>query len=1604
MMITTKTNSRSLERLPKWVMYLMVFAGLLGSHGEAFAALTVTLQGQNAGNTNWTTSALSGWQELDYVPVRVRLSAGPATNQTVTIIFDHSTSAGIPEIENLTGFTATPNVSIVSPPVLSAPPGALDWSYSFNVSVANAMDGFVEFRARLSAGMHRGADAKLDAGSTTLTIHKPGSKSGHPDLTASLVGPSNAPVGSIIEYVINFTNEVAVGATGVQVSDVLPAQFTYVAGSATAGGFILGDTLTWDLGALPAGASGSVSFKATVSMDAAGQTVTNRARIYSAEDDAQYSDNTDSLTNVVTSPGCPTCVMDYPYVSANPLTSVVFNESEVLRGFSPIIAGHGDTIKVWYNDEHALTLGVRRVIVKTASGTTTNDYPLTPLTGVPGGATNPAVGTLALTGNQAGTDLANRPMFPALFITDITDDPTSKAGDWQFGGTAIPPHAVFGTWKGAVRTIDQTKTPATVSILPDTDPAKNDWNLGAGDPAPAGLKNEGYGAEVRWNVDDLGLTFGRMYRFYFMVHDGDQNNSGGDTGHACLNVCFTKPPTNLPPVANDDAYTVNEDGILTVGAPGVLANDTDPNTNALTAMLVSGPAHGALTFNPDGSFSYAPTTNYHGPDSFTYKASDGLTNSDTATVSITVVAVNDAPVAANDAYTIAEDSLLTVPAPGVLANDTDLDGDPLTAMLVNAPAHGALTLSPDGSFVYQPNTDFNGTDSFSYWASDGLTNSGPAIVTITVTPVNDAPVANPDAYTVNEDSVLTVAAPGVLANDTDADGDPLTAMLVSGPSHGTLTLLPNGSFTYTPATNYNGPDSFTYKANDGLTNSAPAAVTITVNAVNDRPVANPDAYTINEDTTLTVAAPGVLANDTDADGDPLTAMLVSGPSHGTLTLSTNGSFVYRPNTNFNGPDSFTYKANDGRTNSVPAAVTITVNAVNDAPVANPDAYTISEDSVLTVAAPGVLANDSDADGDALTAVLVTGPAHGTLTLSTNGSFVYRPATNFNGTDSFTYVANDGTTNSAPAPVAINVTPANDAPVAVSDAYTINEDTLLTVAAPGVLANDSDADGDPLRAALVSGPAHGALTFNTNGSFTYLPATNFHGTDSFTYVANDGTTNSAPANVTITVNSVNDSPVVANDSYSLLEDNLFVVAAPGVLANDFDADGDVLSVALVAGPAHGSLTLNTDGSFTYRPATNYNGPDSFTYRASDGTTNTAPAIVSLTVLPVNDPPSFVKGPDQLVPENSGPAIIANWAASLSAGPPDEAGQTLTFIITTDHPELFTTPPAVGTNGTLTFAPAANVFGLATVTARLRDDGGTANGGVDTSDPQTFTITVNSPPIVNIITPTNGTFFMVPASFPVIADAFDPDGFVTQVELFQGTNRLAVFTNAPYQVPRSNLPVGTYQFSARATDNHGAVGVSQPVNVTVLPTAPLVVEGELLDAQVNLFELSIRVDNPTPFPFPAVRVLISNLPPGTVVANASGTNASGAPFVQYNWTVPPGGSAPMVIEYMTTNRQPAQPGLSVEIVQQLPAPAPAIGTFVPVTRMGSLTGDRYVIGFDTTAGRDYFIEYSNDLASWKTAATGVHGFGNFGQWVDTGAPKTESHPSLKQKRFYRVRLAP
>jgi VCBS repeat-containing protein len=529
-------------------------------------------------------------------------------------------------------------------------------------------------------------------------------------------------------------------------------------------------------------------------------------------------------------------------------------------------------------------------------------------------------------------------------------------------------------------------------------------------------------------------------------------------------------------------------------------------------------------------------------------------------------------------------------------------------------------VNSDGTFNYVPDADFHGTDTFTFITNDGSLDSASATVTVTV---NNIPVANAATFDTDEDTTLTGTLTG-----SDADSSPITFSLGTQAAHGTVTVNADGTFSYVPNADYNGTDTFTFVANDGLSDSVPATVTITIHAVNDAPVASGLNFSTNEDTTFDGTLPG-----TDVDGDSLLFAVGTQPAHGSLMVNADGTFSYVSNANFHGSDSFTYTVSDGTLTSGPATVMITVISVNDAPVANP--LTISTDEDLTYS--GTLTG-SDLEDDSLTFALGTQAAHGTVTVNSDGTFTYVPVANYHGSDSFTFVVNDGTVNSTPATVTITVNSVNDSPIANGATFATNEDTTHTGTLTG-----SDVDGDSLTFALGTQATHGTVTVNVDGTYSYVPNANYHGSDSFTFTVNDGTVTSAAATVTITVNSVNDAPTVANGSGSVNR-NGFLVGSVSPLGSD--VEGDALTYTVVTPPAHGTLSLSPDGTFTYTPTPGYSGPDSFSFKANDAQADSNVATFSITVNAVDEPLTLSLPSGDTNATQKGPAVQLDPAASVS----------------------------------------------------------------------------------------------------------------------------------------------------------------------------------------------------------------------------------------------------------------------------------------------------------------------------------------------------------------------
>jgi gliding motility-associated-like protein len=473
---------------------------------------------------------------------------------------------------------------------------------------------------------------------------------------------------------------------------------------------------------------------------------------------------------------------------------------------------------------------------------------------------------------------------------------------------------------------------------------------------------------------------------------------------------------NTAPVAVDDAASVNEDELL--NGANLLANDIDPEGNAITINTtpISGPNHGILTINGDGTYTYTPLANYHGEDTFVYEVCDDGTPQEcaTATVTITVAPVNDQPIANDDVASVDEDVVLT--GGSLLENDSDPDGDNLVINTtpVSGPANGTVIINTDGTYEYTPNSHFFGEDSFVYEVCDDGTPQEcvSAIVTITVNSVNDAPLAIDDAGNFTEGGTATG---NLLVNDSDPDGDKLTITTtpVAEPTNGTVVINPDGTYVYTPLGDFAGKDSFQYEVCDNGTPQECSIATVHVsgNAVNDAPVAIDDVAEIDEDNVLNGTT--VLGNDSDPENDELTVSTtpVTDVQNGTLVLNADGTYIYTPDNNFFGEDSFVYEVCD---NGAPqecsqATVTITVKSVNDAPVAQDDAGETNKNEVLNGAS--LLGNDTDPDGDKLTinTTPVAAPVNGALVIHSDGTYTYTPDAGFTGEDNFSYeVCDDGT--------------------------------------------------------------------------------------------------------------------------------------------------------------------------------------------------------------------------------------------------------------------------------------------------------------------------------------------------------------------------------------------------------------------------------------------------------------------------------------------------------------------------------------------------------------------------------------------------------------------
>lgn len=660
----------------------------------------------------------------------------------------------------------------------------------------------------------------------------------------------------------------------------------------------------------------------------------------------------------------------------------------------------------------------------------------------------------------------------------------------------------------------------------------------------------------------------------------------GFAGALAVGGCFGDPPgephTNHPPTLVPHDVSTDEDVAIEIR---VLDGASDLDGDPLTVLRGFAPPHDVQII--DGAIlRVTPTPNFAGKIDVSYAVSDELSEAG-GTATVTVRPVNDPPIATGRIVNLHGKA-------SIMLQGSDVDGDALTFEVVAGPSEGTLSGDPP-ALQYTPPTGFVGADSFTFRVLDGIVASQPATIAINVT-AGSPPTALANAAITAEDS------PGaVTLTAFDPEGDPLTYKIELAPEHGTLSgTAPD--LIYTPAPDFNGSDSLQFSVHDGYSSSNIATVTVAVAPVNDAPLASPQTVATTEDTVRAITLQG-----SDIDSSALT-FVAQGPPNGTLTGS-GANRTYTPNANYHGPDSFTFTVSDGVTTSAPATVTIDVASVEDVPVAQPQSRVLAEDSLIVVTLVG-----SDGDGDAL-AFSHTQPAHGTLA-GAPPALTYIPAANFNGPDSFTYTVSDGDDTSAPATVSLQVTPVNDSPVATGGSVTTAEDTSIVIALQA-----TDVESSTLTFSIITPPTDGTLS-GSGGSRTYTPAPNLSGTRSFKFRATDGSGSFAEATVSIAITPVNDPPTTTDD---------FAATDPGttltfgILGNDFDIDGDAVSLDSVDPPAHGDVEI-VDGELVYTPAAGFTGIEVFAYTVTDsqGGFSTSNAHVGVGTFPPGAPTEAIAG--------------------------------------------------------------------------------------------------------------------------------------------------------------------------------------------------------------------------------------------------------------------------------------------------------------------------------------------------------------------------------------------
>nr|WP_259372163.1 Ig-like domain-containing protein [Caldimonas mangrovi] len=1218
----------------------------------ATVTLTVT---DSAGATQTLTATVTGGAYSVAVPAAlaeggftVVASAADAAGNTATAndagsldITAPSLTVDAPALTNdstptITGTTSLPNGATITLTVTDSA-GATQTltatvtggAYSVTVPVALAEGGFtVVASATDAAGNTATANdaGSLDVTAPSLTVDAPALTN---DSTPTITGTTNLPNNSTVTLTVTdsagATQTLTATVTGGAYSVAVPVAlaeggFTVVASAADAAG----NTATAnDAGSL------DVTITASIALDA---NITSDDVI-----DAVESSGTVAITGSVGGD-----------VRAGDTVTLTINGGTYTGN---VQAGGTFSVDV---PGSALAADADRTIVASVS-TTDAAGNTTTATDTESYTVNAAPSVLDLDGSAAGTGYA----------TTFTEN-----------GAAV---SIADTDATLVDTDSATLTGATITLT----------NAQAGDVLAAGSMPPGITASVSGNTVTLTgsaspAAYASAIRAVTFANTSENPSTTARTievvvndGHNPSNTATTTisvVSVNDAPTAAADTGAVLEDATLTRdAASGVLANDSDNDGGTLSVSAIAFGAtagsigsalagqYGSLTLQANGSYTYVANNanelaaGVTANDVFTYTASDGQGGFTTQTLTITITGTNDGPVAVNDSATTPEDTPVVLHVRG---NDIDVDGNALSITHIAGTAvspgetvtlaQGTVTLNANGTLTFAPNSNYAGPANFSYTVSDGVASSTGS-VSLTVTPVNDAPVAVNDgpiqlsglrgeyfAFHEGVDggslSTLTQVQNFIAAHPADA------IFVASSLNYGTVSgdLGSNNTLQ-----SFLGSDAASLNVDPQ--NSSDAIIRITGTVQLDAGTYN---FRVRSDDGYSIMVDGVVVAQVANNQSPTQTV------HSSFIVDTSGSHTIQ----------IIYWDQGGQAVFQPEIRSGTgpYQSLGSTPLSH-QAYTTSEDTALVISTGSLLANDTDLDGDALSVLSVQNPVNGTVAL-VDGQVVFTPTANYHGPASFTYTISDGNGGTNTATVNLTVASVNDRPTTTNVSASGNEDTLVIVTLAG-----SDIDGTVTQHVIGNLPANGTLYLDAagtqpvaagdvvTGSTVYFrPNSNWNGSTSFQYSArdNEGGTSAAAGTATITVDAVNDAPVAGNDAVGGSEDAVITIPVSTLLANDTDIDSPTLTITSVQGAVNGTVSLS-GGNVLFTPNANYSGPASFTYTVSDGAAGTSTATVNINVAAAVDAP-FLAVPSQLISIVPGPVTISTTAEISQANIESIAG--------------------------------------------------------------------------------------------------------------------------------------------------------------------------------------------------------------------------------------------------------------------------------------------------------------------------------------------------------------